>query len=338
MNNNKRIFPKVNYIGNKGKLAKWVVESFPEDVHSVMDVFAGGGSISYALKTKDIKVIANDSLYSSFVVNKALIENKEVKLNKELITKIDRIPIDMKTRNSVNWLEDNLFYEYEVDELTKLIQLSYELKGYKKYLFLALLRRAMIRKLPYSRMNINWNNIVKLRDEEYSYKKYGRKRAYHNKTFQFHMLKEIDSYNNCIFDNGQKNMALQLDAFDAINRFGHVDAIYMDPPYPGTMNNYQGFYGPFDQIFNKAIEFTDLTSGHDFLDKLEKLVEIASTRAKYLILSINSHIKPSYKDVMNLLTFYGNVSIKNHKHNYQVSGKATKNENMELLLVVQFYK
>ena len=32
----------------------------------------------------------------------------------------------------------------------------------------------MIRKLPYSRMNVNWENIVKLRDEDYSYKKYGK--------------------------------------------------------------------------------------------------------------------------------------------------------------------
>ncbi len=45
------------------------------------------------------------------------------------------------------------------------------LEGYVKYLFQSLLRRAMIRKLPYSRMNITWENIVKLRDEEYSYKK-----------------------------------------------------------------------------------------------------------------------------------------------------------------------
>ena len=44
----------------------------------------------------------------------------------------------------------------------------------KKYLFLALIRRAMIRKIPYSRMNVPWDQIVKLRDEEYSYKKYKR--------------------------------------------------------------------------------------------------------------------------------------------------------------------
>ena len=34
---------------------------------------------------------------------------------------------------------------------------------YKKALAFSLLRRAMIRKMPYSRFNINWDKIVQLR-------------------------------------------------------------------------------------------------------------------------------------------------------------------------------
>lgn len=74
------------------------------------------------------------------------------------------------------------------------------LEGYVKYLFQSLLRRAMIRKLPYSRMNITWENIVKLRDEEYSYKIYGRRRAYHNLSFTQLMLNDLENYNQSIFD------------------------------------------------------------------------------------------------------------------------------------------
>lgn len=71
----------------------------------------------------------------------------------------------------MSFLSNNLYFEEEVIELAKLISYSeINLTGYEYSLFITNLRRAMIRKLPYSRMNINWENIIKLRDEDYSYK------------------------------------------------------------------------------------------------------------------------------------------------------------------------
>jgi adenine-specific DNA-methyltransferase len=72
---------------------------------------------------------------------------------------------------------------------------------YKKSLALSLMRRAMIRKMPYSRFNIDWKKIVELRDEELSYQKYKRKRAYHNQSFKYHFLENLKEYNNAVFDN-----------------------------------------------------------------------------------------------------------------------------------------
>jgi adenine-specific DNA-methyltransferase len=72
---------------------------------------------------------------------------------------------------------------------------------HKQSLAFTLIRRAMIRKMPYSRFNINWEKIKQLRDEEWSYEKYKRKRAYHNKTFKFHFLENLDEYNNAVFYN-----------------------------------------------------------------------------------------------------------------------------------------
>ena len=112
----------------------------------------------------------------------------------------------------------------------------------------------------------------------------------------------------------------------------------MDPPYPGTMNNYEAFYGKFDQLFSKQIKFEDMTKSSFFLKELEKLVEIAANKSNYLLLSINSRIKPAYEDVINMCSFYGDVSLKQKKHNYQVSGKENKNKNRELLIEVKFYK
>jgi adenine-specific DNA-methyltransferase len=91
-----------------------------------------------------------------------------------LFKKIDSSHIE-EEYNKISFLSNRLYYDYEVRELAKMIFISKKLKGYEKYLFLSLIRRAMIRKIPYSRMNVPWEQIVKLRDEKYSYEKYKRK-------------------------------------------------------------------------------------------------------------------------------------------------------------------
>lgn len=333
------VFPKVNYIGNKMKLANWIADNVPEDTDTILDLFSGGGSVSYELKKRGYQVWSNDALYSSYSLSKALIENSKIKLKKSVIDNaLDYTP-SYKDKEKVKFLANNLYFEEEIPELSKLVGYVNSLRGYDKYIYLSLLRRAMIRKLPYSRMNINWENIKLLRDEEYSYKKYGRRRAYHNKGFAYHMYDELDEYNNSIFDNGRKNRAFQKDAFSLVkNNIKLIDTVYLDPPYPGTMNNYNGFYGCFDKIFDKEIMYNDLTKSKTFLLYLENIIEELSKKAKHMMISINSNSNPGYEEIVNMCEFYGKTSLKKRKHNYQVSGKKKKNNNMELLIIVDFYK
>lgn len=330
--------PKINYIGNKEKLSSWIIDNFPVEKGKILDLFSGGSSISFEAKKRGFEVIANDSLYASFVVNKALIENKKVTLSEKDILKIEKIELDEQFRKQFSWLENNLYYPKEVDELAKLVFVSEKLKGYKKYLLQTMIRRAMIRKLPYSRMNIDWKNILKLRNEDYSYEKYGRRRAYHNEPFINHILKDLPDYNTAVFDNQKNNKVYQLDALQAIKKAGQVDIIYVDPPYPGTMNNYEGFYGKFDQMFHKKIDYQDITESKKFLLYFEQLTELASNYSNYLILSLNSNAQSIFETMINIFSFYGEVEIKQRKHNYQISGKEAKNKNVEMLAIVKFYK
>lgn len=173
-------YPKVNYIGNKEKLVQWIISEMPVKKGKVLDIFAGGCSVSYALKAAGYEVIANDILYADYIIAMALISNDTVAISDDVFeTKINSRQVS-SIRNKISFLEDRLYYPDEVDELARLIAISEKLDDSQKYLFLALVRRAMIRKLPYSRMNVPWNQIQQLRDEEYSYRKYKRKRAYHN--------------------------------------------------------------------------------------------------------------------------------------------------------------
>ena len=329
-------FPKINFIGNKEKIAKWITDYFPEDAESVFDAFSGGGSVSYFSKAKGLKVISNDILKINYFISKALVENSEVKLDFEDIDLI--FSGTPKEGFMFNNYSEIFFFPKECKELDlyreNIDKLSSE---YKKALALILMRRAMIRKMPYSRFNINWEKIVELRNEKLSYEKYKRKRAYHNQSFKTHFLENINDYNRAVFDNEKNNLSLNEDVFDAIEKF-QADIIYLDPPYTGTMNNYFGFYGMLDEyIEGKKIEpfgnnFIDKKTSIDLFDKLfSKLGNF-----KYWYLSYNNSSYPTKEILLELLGKYSdNIKIIERPHIYKITGRENKKSNIEYLFIIE---
>lgn len=329
-------YPKINYIGNKNKLTDWIVNNFPYNNGTVLDLFCGGCSVSYALKEKGYKVFSNDALYSNYVLAKSIIENNDVFLeSKDFEIEVSKKEASNKYKE-IKFLENRLYFPYEVEELANLVCKSEKLKDYKKYLFLSLILRSMIRKIPYSRMNVPWNQIVKLRDEDYSYEKYKRRRAYHNLPFIDHINDNLSNYNNAVFNNGKKNQAFNNDAFKMIELLNeNVDIIYMDPPYPSTMNKYGDFYGLYDNIFKKEINYINFSENNKFLENLEKLIIECLPKTKYIVISENSKTKPSISEINSMLSKYGKVDIKEKKHQYKVTNKQNKNETIEVLIILQ---
>lgn len=326
-------YPRVNYIGNKEKLVNWIISEMPVKNGTVLDLFAGGCSVSYALKQKGYHVIANDILFVDYVIAKALVENQDKTLSEMVFQK--KVS-DIRVQELIckfSFIQERLYYPYEIEELAKLVAISEKLKGNERFLFLALLRRAMIRKLPYSRMNVPWNQIQKLRDEEYSYTKYGRKRAYHNQTFESHMLENLEEYNQSVFA-GNTCQAYHCDAIDMAQKIDYVDVVYMDPPYPSTMNNYDAFYGIFDEMFNKKKKHLDFTQRSTFLTNMNQLIDKLVGKAGYLVLSQNTRVQPEPEEIRRLLVKYGSVQVKERKHNYQVTGKENKNSSKEMLFIL----
>lgn len=200
-----------------------------------------------------------------------------------------------------------------------------------------LMRRAMIRKMPYSRFNINWDKIVQLRDEKYSYLKYKRKRAYHNQSFKTHFLENVIDYNKAVFDNNKDNLALNDDIFNLLDSVS-ADIIYLDPPYTGTMNDYFGFYGMLDDyIEGRKIE----PFKNNFIDK-KTSIELFDTlfsrlnNFKYWFLSYNNSSYPTKEQLIELLEKYSdNVQIVEKSHVYKITGKENKKENIEYLFIVE---
>lgn len=329
-------FPKINFIGNKEKIAKWITDYFPTDADSIFDAFSGGGSVSYQSKLKGLKVISNDILKINALISKALIENKAIKLSYNDI----EIIFSGEPKNGFMFqnYSNVFFFPEECKELDLYRENIEKLDSdYKKALALILVRRAMIRKMPYSRFNINWEKIVELRDEKYSYEKYKRKRAYHNQSFKAHFLENMSEYNQAVFDNGKINQSLNDDIFNLLGVV-QADIIYLDPPYTGTMNNYFGFYGMIDEY----IEGRKLQPfNNNFIDKKTAITLFDSlfsklNNFKYWYLSYNNNSYPSKEQLIELLGKYStNIQLVEKPHIYKITGKENKEVNMEYLFIVE---
>lgn len=300
---------------------------------TVLDIFAGGCSVSYGLKDAGYSVFANDILFADYVIAKALVENNSTQIGRSLIDKTISKENKERALKKVEFLSNSLYFDYEIDELAELVAISNTLKSYEKYMFLALLRRAMIRKLPYSRMNIEWEQIKKLRDENYSYQKYGRRRAYHNQSFRAHMLENIDEYNSAVFKS-RPCKVFNSDALTIARKTEKVDVVYMDPPYPSTLNDYDSFYGQFDQIFGKKKIHTDYTDKRSFLDNMEQLINTLKNKTKFIVISQNTNVLPTPETMEKMIRKHGQVQMKEIKHNYQLTGIENKNSSRELLFIL----
>lgn len=330
-------YPKINYIGNKDKLVDWIIENLPIKKGVVLDLFSGGNSVAYALKENNYTVYSNDALYSNYVISKAIIENKDVTVNEDILNaKVTNSEVNKKYKE-ISFLSNRLYYDDEVKELAKLFVISEKIENeYEKYMFLALIRRAMIRKLPYSRMNVPWNQIQKLRDEDYSYEKYKRRRAYHNYTFEKHIRDNINNYNNAVFDNKKNNKCFNYDSFEMIDKLDKkVDIIYMDPPYPATMNKYGDFYGLYDKAVKHEIQYVNFSENNMFLTNLEKLVKKCIGKTSYIVISESNKTKPTVEELSNMLSNYGTVKVFSKEHQYKVTGSINKNQTVEMLIVLK---
>lgn len=329
-------YPKVNYIGNKEKIAGWICSHFPKDAVSIFDAFSGGCSLAYEAKSRGLEVYTNDVLNVNFQLAKSIIENNEITLN-EADMELIFSGKPFKGFMSKNYAEVHFFIEEckELDLYRKNIEkLDAE---YKKSLTLSLLRRAMVRKMPYSRFNINWDKVVQLRDEAYSYEKYKRKRAYHNQSIQHHFLQNLDAYNDAVFNNGKNNKAYNDDVFNLLNKVS-ADIIYLDPPYTGTMNNYFGFYGLLDNYFlsKKSKPFdNNFTSKNNALELFDQLFSQLSN-FKYWYLSYNNSSFPSKEHLLELLSKYSDdVEVVEREHIYKITGKEKKQKNKEYLFIIK---
>lgn len=327
-------YPTVNYIGNKEKIVDWIISLIPSDAKSLLDVFCGGCSVSFRAKEHGLTVYTNDILKVNYYIAKALIENNYTTLSGDDVHKIfEGNPIEgFMFKNFSN----KYYFPEECKELDQIRENILSIGNeYKQAMAFALMRRSMIRKMPYSRFTIKWDKVKELRDEDLSYAKYGRKRHYHNQSFRFHFIDNLNEYNNAVFNNNRPNKAYNLDVYDAIEEI-KADVIYMDPPYAGTMNDYYGFYGLLDAYIKGEVPepfVNNFIDKHTIRERLERLFS-GLGKYKYWMLSYNSRSIPSKEEILGILGNYAkNVTVYEMPYTYRVTGKKNKKNDCEYLFI-----
>lgn len=152
-------FPSTRYQGSKLKIIDWIVSNLEEiEYESVLDVFGGTGTFSYAMKKKKKIVYYNDILKFNQIIGKALIENKSIRLTSDDVENV-LIKKEGYPKFIQKHYKDIFYYDDENDWLDFV---SYNIRNmdceYKQALAYFALFQSCISKRPYNlfhRANLN---------------------------------------------------------------------------------------------------------------------------------------------------------------------------------------
>lgn len=234
-------FPSTRYQGSKRKLIEWLWENiYPLKFQSVLDVFGGTGIVSHMLKNAGKHVTYNDLLAFNYQVGLALIENQDQTLAEEQINLI------LKNHESVTYPdfiqstfagiyftdEENAWLDRVVYNIDHLLPDRYQQALARFALF-----QSCIIKRPF---NLFHRANLYMRTAEVK-RSFGNKATW-DTPFPIHFRAFVAEANCAVFDNGQPNRALQL---DALATPPGADLVYIDPPYlngRGVGVDYRAFY------------------------------------------------------------------------------------------------
>ncbi len=216
---------------------------------SVVDAFSGGANVAYHFKRKGMKVIANDLLRFPYHLARAVIENSHEKLTEEDVEGIlapnppacraaDTMPGYGRKlgrgagRDAGTFIVDHFYGYYTKPVLHWLDQVwanIQKLPGYKKDLALAALGNTVKAKSAFgqfsrSKMNrkADLEAVASLEQSQLSNPPLSK--------FIESFKRSVRQLNNLVFDNGKECKAFNLDAAEAVRRYG-ADVLYLDPPY-----------------------------------------------------------------------------------------------------------
>ena len=333
-------FPSTRYQGSKAKLVERIWEQIAHvDFSTCLDAFGGTGAVSFRLKKAGKQATYNDILRFNYYIGSALIENAHVRLSHtEVDWLLQRHPKTVYPRVVQDHFHDIYFTDEEnawIDQtVTNIRQLA---DPYKLALALFALCQACMVKRPYNLFHRK-NLYLRLSEVERSF---GNKATW-DKPFDEWFRLFVQEANHAVFDNGQINRALNLDACEAP---GEYDLVYVDTPYiskPGAAVDYLDFYHFLEglTIYETWGEQIDCSSKHRRLkprpnewsdrrriyDAFERLFR--RYQDSILVISYRGDGIPSEPELVALLKRYKRTVHVEHfgQYKYVLSTNAEANE------------
>jgi adenine-specific DNA-methyltransferase len=337
-------FPSTRYQGSKAKLVQWIGDQVADlDFSTCLDAFGGTGAVAYRLKQEGKVVTYNDLLRFNYYIGLALVENNQVTLSPEEVEwLLSRHPEIVYP----SFVQDNFADIYFTDDenawidqtITNIRQLD---NPYKFALAFFALCQACIIKRPYNLFHRK-NFYIRLAEVD---------RTFGNKTTWDRPSEEwfrafVEEANRAVFDNGQRNRVLSLDAVDVP---GEYDLVYIDPPYishRGVAVDYWDFYHFLEGLtmYDEWGQHLDRRSKHrrlkprpsEWTDKNRIRAAFDCLFKRYqdsiIVVSYRSDGIPSESELVSLLKQYKrNVRVEHFgQYKYVLS---TNSESGEILLI-----
>jgi adenine-specific DNA-methyltransferase len=336
-------YPSTRYQGSKRKVAQWIVDKTKHlNYKSVLDGFCGTCSVAYEFKKLGKEVTCNDILKSNYITAIALIANSREMLNEK---EVEDILCKHDERNYSDFVERTFKGIYYTDKENRWIDTIIQNiqcieNPFKKAIALFALFQSCLIKRPF---NLFHRKNLQLRLNHVE-------RAFHNhvtweRRFDECFKEFVKEANACVFSNGFKNNALNMDIFNLEETA--FDLVYVDPPYispDGKTVDYYHFYhfleGLCDyDMWGKRIDYgsknlrlkskvNSWMRQETTVKAFERLFE--NFQDSIIIVSYRSPGSPSKSVLKTLLEqFKENVGVYSIRRKYALS----KRNNHEILLI-----
>ena len=337
-------FPEPQYLGAKFVLLNWIEKFIPKDCRNVLDAFAGTQSVAFLMKQLGFRVITNDFLQFNHQIGLGLIENNQVRIEKEDL----EILFAESSETSYRLIQDlytNLFFTGEQAKFLDKFRGNLELleSPYKRALAFAIMNRSLTRKIlmghfAHTQALVYANTPIRV-----------RRNPSIAKPVKDLFLEFLPDYNDAVFDNGKDNKSFNrniLDLLPELLKTETIDFVYFDPPYCNSHADYQSFYHlteTFTEYWqNKKFINTikryepQRISGFDkkssVIESFEKLFSYSKDIPRWLI-SYNNRSYPNIEEFVSVVKKYKDVEVETKTYLNGRGGKGSVAGSKEVLLV-----
>jgi len=330
--------PQTQYLGSKERLVKWIYEVAPAGISSFLDAFSGTSSVGFYFKTKGKKITSNDFLMFNYHIAKALIENKNSRLDDE-----DICLLLERTGGADSLIKDtftDVFFERDQAGFLDQFRANVELLNdeYKESLALAIMCRALTRKVLLG----HFAHLSALRYSKDPDRI--RRNPSITRSLRDLFLELAAEYNDAVFDNGRDNSAYCEDAVELVKNLSNIDLAYFDPPYCGCHPDYQAFYHFLETFVRYWKDRTFVNDTKMYRPKMKSGFVLKSEIKKsfaelfrnsahipFWVVSYNSRSCPAKEDMLGMIGQYKKVKVFEYAYQNHYGGRGSRRGTKEYL-------